>query len=62
MSEVEYNAMKHSLESIVELMRRDWKYFKLGSVDLTPYCFFQDLQIILGVEDTHFEKEEEEEQ
>ena len=60
MSKVEYNAMRHSIESVVELMKRDWKYFKLGSVDLIPYCFFQDLQEILGIEDEELKEVKEE--
>lgn len=62
--EVEYNAMKHSLQSIVALMEKEWKHFKKGSIDISYFCFFVDLQEIVGLSDEYFtalEKEENEE-
>lgn len=59
MNEIEYNAMRHSIDSIISLMKRDWEYFKLGSVDLIPHCFFQDLQAVLGIEDSEFTTKDE---
>ena len=51
MSEVEYKAMKHTIQSVISLAKKYAPHFTEGSVNLHYYTFFQDLCEILGLDD-----------
>ena len=60
MNEIEYRAMKNTLQNIIDLMKESWEPFKLGSVPLEYYVFFQELEIILGLDESEFHRKGEE--